>query len=103
MLRTPGTYGYLWALTALFGVFLSYIASSEIILDEVFGPRLVRPVLRGMSLVMGAGMYLNGHVVERVGLDRLTGYVFIANFAAVVLLLVMRSRPAARRRSGCSC
>ena len=74
MFVTPGTYGYLIALTALFGVFISYIASSEIILDEVFGLSDWFPLFFGvMSLVMGAGMYLNGHIVERVGLDRLSG------------------------------
>ena len=84
VLLTPGTYGYLVALTALFGVFLSYIASSEIILDEVFGLSDWFALFFGaMSLVMGAGMYLNGHVVEGVGLDRLTGRVLIANLVAV--------------------
>jgi len=90
VLRSPGTYGYLWALTALFGVFLSYIASSEIILDEVFGLReWFALFFGGMSLVMGAGMYLNGHIVERFGLDRLTGHVFVANLVAVLLLLAV--------------
>ena len=90
VLVTPGTYGYLLALTALFGVFLSYIASSEIILDEVFGLSDWFALFFGvMSLVMGAGMYLNGHVVEGVGLDRLSGRVFVANLVAVVLLLTV--------------
>ena len=90
VLLTPGTYGYLLALTALFGVFLSYIASSEIILDEVFGLSDWFALFFGvMSLVMGAGMYLNGHVVEGVGLDRLSGRVFVANLVAVVLLLTV--------------
>ena len=85
---TPGTYGYVIALTALFGVFISYIASSEIILDEVFGLSDWFPLFFGvMSLVMGAGMYLNGHIVERVGLDRLSGLVFVADLVAVAVLL----------------
>jgi DHA1 family bicyclomycin/chloramphenicol resistance-like MFS transporter len=87
---TPGTYGYLVSLTALFGVFISYIASSEIILDEVFGLSSWFALFFGaMSLVMGAGMYLNGHVVERVGLDRLSGRVFAANLIAVAVMLVV--------------
>jgi DHA1 family bicyclomycin/chloramphenicol resistance-like MFS transporter len=89
-LVTPGTYGYLIALTALFGVFISYIASSEIILDEVFGLSDWFPLFFGvMSLVMGAGMYLNGHIVERVGLDRLSGLVFVADLVAVAVLLAV--------------
>jgi MFS transporter, DHA1 family, multidrug resistance protein len=90
VLVTPGTYGYLVSLTALFGVFLSYIASSEIILDEVFGLSGWFPLFFGvMSLVMGAGMYLNGRLVERIGLDRLSGRVFVANLGAVLLLLAV--------------
>ena len=86
----PGTHGYLISLTALFGVFISYIASSEIILDEVFGLSDWFPLFFGvMSLVMGAGMYLNGHIVERVGVDRLSGFVFAANLVAVGLLLAV--------------
>src|SRR4051812_20144990 len=73
VLTTPGSYGYLIALTATFGVFISYIASSEIILDEVFGLSEWFPLYFGlMSLVMGAGMVLNGRLVERIGLDRLS-------------------------------
>ena len=87
---TPGTCGYLVALTALFGVFLSYIASSEIILDEVFGLSDWFPLFFGLlSLVMGAGMLLNGRLVERIGLDRLSGRVFIAHFVAAVVLLAV--------------
>ena len=90
VLTTPGSYGYLISLTALFGVFISYIASSEIILDEVFDLSDWFPLFFGlMSLVMGAGMVLNGRLVERIGLDRLSGRVFIANLAAVVVLLVV--------------
>ena len=76
--------GYLVALTALFGVFLSYLASSEIILDQVFGlERLVPVFFGGVSLVMGVGMYLNGTIVERIGLDRLLGRVFVVSIPAV--------------------
>ena len=90
VLVTPGSYGYLIAQTALFGVFLSYIASSEIILDEVFGLSEWFALFFGiMSLVMGAGMLLNGRLVERIGLDRLSGRVFVGNLVAVIVLLVV--------------
>ena len=90
VLLTPGSYGYLIAQSALFGVFLSYIASSEIILDEVFGLSEWFALFFGiMSLVMGAGMLLNGRLVEGIGLDRLSGRVFVGNFVAVIVLLVV--------------
>jgi MFS transporter, DHA1 family, multidrug resistance protein len=90
VLVQPGTLGYLLALTALFGVFISYIASSEIILDEVFGLGEWFPLFFGaIALLMGAGMYLNGRLVERTGLDRMTGRVYSLALAATAVLLVV--------------
>ncbi len=90
VLTAPGTAGYLVSLTALFGVFLSYLASSEIILDQVFDLGDWFPVFfGGLSIVMGLGMYLNGRIVERVGLDRLMGKVFAGSALAVTALLVV--------------
>jgi DHA1 family bicyclomycin/chloramphenicol resistance-like MFS transporter len=90
VLATPGTSGYLVSLTALFGVFLSYLASSEIILDQVFDLSDWFPVFfGGLSVVMGVGMYLNGRIVERIGLDRLMGTVFTGSVVAVLSLLAV--------------
>jgi len=90
VLVEPGTLGYLLALTALFGVFISYIASSEIILDEVFGLGEWFPLFFGaIALLMGAGMYLNGRLVEHTGLDRMTGRVYSLALAATSVLLVV--------------
>jgi MFS transporter, DHA1 family, multidrug resistance protein len=72
VITTPGTLGYLTALTALFGVFLSYIASSEVIFDQVFGLGDWFPLLfGGLSIAMGLGMFVSGRIVEQVGLNRL--------------------------------
>jgi DHA1 family bicyclomycin/chloramphenicol resistance-like MFS transporter len=90
VLVAPGTAGYLVSLTALFGVFLSYLASSEIILDQVFDLSDWFPVFfGGLSVAMGLGMYVNGRIVERVGLDRLMAKVFVASVVAVVGLLAL--------------
>ncbi|MDJ0768243.1 MAG: MFS transporter [Ilumatobacter sp.] len=90
VLRTPGTPAYLLSLTALFGVFLSYLASSEIILDQVFDLEEWFPVFfGGIALAMGAAMYLNGRVVERVGLARIIRFGFAANWLAAGLLFVV--------------
>ncbi len=93
MLATPGTVGYLIAMTALFGAFIAYLSSSEIILDQVFDLKDWFPIFFGaMAIVMGVGMLLNGRIVERVGLDRLVsrlllGYgVFGVGFLATALL-----------------
>jgi MFS transporter, DHA1 family, multidrug resistance protein len=87
---TPGTIGYLMSLTALFGVFLSYLASSEIILEQVFHLGEWFPVFFGVvAMVMGASMYTNGRVVERLGLERIIRFGFGANLTATVALFVV--------------
>ncbi|NNE11417.1 MAG: hypothetical protein HKN41_04145, partial [Ilumatobacter sp.] len=87
---TPGTVAYLVALTALFSVFLSYLASSEIILDQVFGLADWFPLFfGGIALAMGGAMYLNGRFVERLGLRQITLLGFSANLTAAVTLLVV--------------
>ena len=90
IVTTPGTIGYLIALTALFGVFLSYLASSEIILDQVFGLGDWFPVVFGaLAVVMGSAMYVNGRFVERLGLERIIRLSFIANLTAGGVLLAV--------------
>jgi len=87
---TPGTLGYLLSLTALFGVFLSYLASSEIILDQVFGLERWFPLFfGGIAIIMGGAMFLNGRIVERVGLEKIVRTCFMANIASGVVLLAV--------------
>ena len=90
IVATPGTIGYLVALTAMFGVFLSYLASSEIILDQVFGLEQWFPIFFGaIAVTMGSAMYVNGRFVERLGLQRIIGLSFAANLTAVAVLLAV--------------
>ena len=90
VVATPGTVGYLLSLTALFGVFMSYLASSEIVLDQVFGLGEWFPVFfGGVAVAMGSAMYINGRVVERVGLRRIVALGFWANTVAVLALLTL--------------
>jgi DHA1 family bicyclomycin/chloramphenicol resistance-like MFS transporter len=59
----------------------SYIASSEIIIDDVFGHGDLFPMIFGvLAIVMGAGSLLNARIVTRIGLHRL---VRIASLMAV--------------------
>ncbi|MFW2334384.1 multidrug effflux MFS transporter [Ilumatobacter sp.] len=87
---TPGTLGYLVSLTALFGVFLSYLASSEIILDQVFGLEEWFPLFfGGIAIIMGGAMFLNGRIVERLGLEKIVRTGFMANLGSGVVLLTV--------------
>lgn len=79
----PGIGWYLLSLTALFGGFLGYLASSELILDQTYDLETWFPLFfGGLSLVMLTAMVVNGRIVERIGLRRLNGLLFMANIAA---------------------
>lgn len=72
-------------------MFLSYLASSESVLDEVFGrDGWWFPVwFGGMGIVMGTGMLCNGRFVHRLGLDRTIRRLFAGYGTAAVVLLVV--------------
>lgn len=92
------TLGYTLALTALMGVFTSYLASSEIIYGRVFDAGDRFPVLfGGMAAVMGSAMLANAFVVGRFGTRRiahavLLGYV-VAAFSFLAVAGATQGRP----------
>ena len=82
------TAAYTLAMTALYGVFTSYIGSSEIIFGETFGRPSDFPIIfGGLAAVMGASMLLNARVVRRVGTRRLAHIVLIAYVIAATVLV----------------
>lgn len=88
------TFGYTVVLTLLFGVFSSWLASSELIFGDVFGRADLFPIIFGaVAAVMGAAMIANGMVVRRLGVRRLVHGAtlgFIAT-AAVLTYVVERA------------
>ncbi len=80
-------------LTLLFGVFLSYIASSELIFTEVFDRGAQFPLIFGsIALVMAVGMFTNSWLVGRFGVMKLIrlmilGYLLASLSLAFVVLL----------------
>ena len=88
VLTTPAAARPTFAMVALFGVFSSYLASSEIITDEVFGLGEAFPLIfGGLVIVMGAGMLLNARLVERFGTPRLVRLALLAYLAAAAVLV----------------
>lgn len=86
------TVAYMLAMTSLYGVFTSYIGSSEVILTETFDQGDAFPfVFGGLASVMGLAMLTNGRIVERVGIrplghTALVTYLVLAGvFLAVAL------------------
>ncbi len=72
VLGNRSTMAYTVALTLLFGVFSSYLASSELIVGGIIGrPELFPLVFGGLAAVMGSAMVANGSVVRRFGTTRM--------------------------------
>jgi len=98
VLTTRMTVGYTLALTALFGVFVSYIASSELIFSDVYGLGDEFPLIfGGLAIAMGIAAIANGYLVQRVGLERLmrvvlNGYL-VFSFGLAVLSLATDGSP----------
>lgn len=84
------TAGSTIALAALFGVLTSYLASGEIMFSEVFGVTDLFPVYFGLlAAVMGAMMYLNGRIVERLGLVRLLRWTMVVYVIVSAVFMVV--------------
>ncbi|RPI24609.1 MAG: MFS transporter, partial [Actinobacteria bacterium] len=84
------TAGYTLALTFLFGVFSSYLASSENIFDQVFGLGSQFPfIFGGLALVMGAAMLGNGWIVDRVGTRRLAHGALVGQITVIAGLVAI--------------
>lgn len=76
------------AMTALYGSFASYLASSELMWAEVFGIRDSFPLVFGaVASFMGLANFSNGRAVERVGMVRLARFALLG-FVALAVLLV---------------
>jgi DHA1 family bicyclomycin/chloramphenicol resistance-like MFS transporter len=92
------TVTYTLAMTALYGAFSSYLASSEIIFGETFDRAGMFPIIfGGLAVVMGGAMLTNARIVGRVGTRRLAhvvllAYVVVAG-ALVAIALVTGGRP----------
>jgi MFS transporter, DHA1 family, multidrug resistance protein len=88
---------YTLALTALYGVFTSYLASSEIIFTDVFGQGDTFPLIfGGLAGVMGLAMLANARVVSFIGPRRLSHGVLLGYLAAAVLLVGLSSTTGGR-------
>lgn len=82
------TAGYTLAMTALYGVFTSYLGSSEVIYAEVFDVSHLFPYLfGGLAAVMGVAMLVNAAVVDRFGTRRFAHGVLVGYLLAATLLV----------------
>ena len=83
--------GYTLAQTTVFGFFASYLASSQLIYEDVFGIDTLFPlVFGGSAAVMGAMMLLNTRLLKRfdlLPLLRTVFFVYLVGGAALAALV----------------
>jgi DHA1 family bicyclomycin/chloramphenicol resistance-like MFS transporter len=90
VVRTRQTMLCAVALTAIFGVMTSYIGSSEVIIDEVFGEADNFALLFGvLAATLAIGSLLSARLVVRIGLARLLQLSSAYLLATAVLLFVV--------------
>jgi DHA1 family bicyclomycin/chloramphenicol resistance-like MFS transporter len=82
--------GFTLAQMAVFGFFASYLASTELILADVFGLGAWFPVVfGGASLMLGAALLFNPRLIDRFGLRRMVRYALMGYLAASTLFAVI--------------
>jgi len=78
--------GFMLAQMVLFGWFASYLASTELIVDDVFGLGEWFPlVFGGASLMLGAAMLFNPRLIDRFDLRRMVRYALLAYLATTMV------------------
>jgi MFS transporter, DHA1 family, multidrug resistance protein len=90
IVRNRATLRYSVLLMAIFGVFSSYLASSERMVGDIFGRKSQFPVLFGVvGVAMGALSIVVGRRVERIGLVKVIRTSVVTYFALSVLTFVI--------------
>jgi len=96
--RTRVTAGYTVSTIFLQGVFTTYLASSEILISEVFDREAQFPIIFGLvATLFAVGAIANGRVVALVGIHRLVNRVYLVliplTVASVVLSVTADGQP----------
>jgi len=87
VISNPMTVGYTMAQAFIFGFFISYLASSQLIIEDIFGLEAWFPLIfGGTAVVMGAAMLANTRLLKRVPLRLLISSVFTFHLVASLVL-----------------
>lgn len=86
VLSSRFTMGLALAQMAVFGWFAAYLASTELIVDDVFGLGPYFPLIfGGAALALGGAMLFNPRMLDRFGLRRMVRFALGGYLAATVL------------------
>jgi DHA1 family bicyclomycin/chloramphenicol resistance-like MFS transporter len=84
------TMSYTLSMVFLFGAFSSYLASSELIVGEIYGrPGLFPFIFGGVAIGMGSAMLANAKIVGQFGLEKTVRYAVGAYMILAIGLLVV--------------
>lgn len=87
VLSSRTTVGYTLAQAVIFGFFTSYLASSQLIIEDIFGLQAWFPLIfGGTALVMGAATLVNTRLLRRMSLHRLIDAIFTMHIIAGVVM-----------------
>jgi len=82
------TMGLTFAQAVIFGFFASYLASSQLFIDDIYGLDDLFPFVFGaQAVVLGIGMMTNPRLLDRFGLRRILRSVFITYLVMTIVLL----------------
>jgi DHA1 family bicyclomycin/chloramphenicol resistance-like MFS transporter len=94
MLRTRLTLGYTLATGVLFGALLAYVSSAQQIFTEVYGLGAGFPLVFGVvALGMAAAGLINGRLVGRVGMRRMSHAALVGLLAFGLALAALAGAP----------
>lgn len=92
VIRTPVTFGYMCASGVIFGALFSFVASSEQVFRDVFDkPDTFVLWFAGIAGALSVSTYINSHIVERIGMRRVSHTVLIAFILVASLNAILMS------------
>ena len=90
--------GFMLAQTMIFGFFASYLATSQLIVSDIYDLADVFPLIfGGLALAYGAATLVNPRLIDRLGLRRVLRYatvgLVLASFAFAGIALAFGGKP----------
>ncbi|HSJ72503.1 MAG TPA: multidrug effflux MFS transporter [Acidimicrobiia bacterium] len=90
VLSTKTTMGFTLAQTAMFGFFTSFLASSQLIVDDVFDLGTWFPVIfAGSAALIGVAILMNTYWLTRFGLRRVIRTATVGHLAASLAFMMV--------------
>lgn len=88
--RTPVTFGYTAAAIFIQAAFVTYVASIELMVSNIFDRESLFPfVFGGVGALFGLAALINGSIVERLGIDTVVNRALAGISALIGALIIL--------------